>query len=87
MAKVRQIVGWNGQRLGVLLGTVQGIAEVIHPGVTPPAHSCLDVTVQETLAVQQVARCDLDGVRRPSREDGVGVLEAKRLACKSPEDF
>ena len=84
---MRQIVSWNEQRSCVLLGTVQGIAEVVHQGVTPPAQPRLDVAVRETLAVQQVARCDSDGVRRPSQEDGVGVLEAKRSACKSPEEF
>ena len=58
-----QVVCWDGQRLGVLLGTVQGVAEVLHPSVPPPAQTRLDVAIRETLAVKQVARGHSDGVR------------------------
>ena len=57
-----QIVCWDGQRLGVLLGTLQGVAEVLHPSVPPPAQTRLDVAIQETLTVKQVARDHSDGV-------------------------
>ena len=87
VTEVGQIVCLDEQRLGVLLGTVQGIAEVTRPCVAPLAQPCLDVAVRETLAVQQVARCDLGGVCQPLQEDGVGWFETKGLACKSPVEF
>ena len=38
VTEVGQIVCLDEQRLGVLLGTVQGVAEVVHPSVASPAH-------------------------------------------------
>ena len=70
-----QVVGRYVQGLRVRCRIVQRVPQVVQERVALPSKPCLNVTVRETLAMQEVACRDANGVRREAFEGAVTRLE------------
>ena len=65
---------------------VQRVPQVVQERVALPSKACLNVTVRETLAVQEVARRDANGVSREASEGAVTRLELENRHGGSLEE-
>ena len=70
------------QGLGAGSRCVQCVAEITKESIASPSQTQLDVCVQHALAMEEIARCDADGVRCITCEKLVGRKDI-RLSTKS----
>ena len=73
---VQQVVA--RQKDNVLIGGVEGVAEVVAEAFALPAQSVLDVRVREHLSVKEVTCCDSNRVGGPLVE---GLVACWNIVC------